>query len=1094
MLTATDFLDDNERQQIYNIAPGEGSVPLSIFRDKYSEELAYPGIFLGQKRPENEQRLVDVYYSDICKSELRRSDRRAAMSVENIFFKTKKLQMKILLGKSQIALRKCKGNNRFLTAGQLKQPDTLERLVHLDEGCKFLRALRGSPPYFETAKKDIFAMIRQLGPATLFCSFSSAETQWIHLLRILGKLVDDKDYSDIKLENLNWEEKCRLIQSDPVTCARHFDYQFNQFLRHFLMSSAAPLGKIADWFYRVEYQQRGSPHIHMLIWLEDAPAYGCNDDKDVTTFIDKIITCKKPDDDPELALLVNRQIHRHCQTCRKKSKAECRFNFPQPPMKSTTILHPLGDDVSETDVRKHKDTWKNISKHLNDMKEGENITFDQLLINLNVTDQNYHLAIRSRLNSPTIFLRRNPNELRVNNYNSACLKAWRANMDIQFVLDVYACAAYIVSYISKSQKGMSQLLRRACDEARAGNSSIKQQVRDIGNQFLNSVEISAQEAVYIVLQLPMRKRSRQVIFVNTTPPEERVQLLKPMNELEEMDDDSEEVHSGGLLNRYIQRPANFENISLADWAALYDSCQKPFVKKSKSTDLDNLPLETIDDDKNNDDELFDCAKETTQVGKPGKPKQHLKPRIIRSVWFNVKSQPEKHYRELLMLFTSWRNEETDLIGNSSSYQEHYFLLKEQIDKPMMQYAVCSEDLNEIEQDLHNTDYNYEQFDPIAPNTQNVELQDEAEGTEDLHPDFSESYDLSDDLGIPSTSLNNEPLILNELPDCEYRQMVQTLNKEQKEFFYHILHQIKTSETPFYCFLSGGAGVGKSHLTKALYQAALKYYNTRAGDDFHQIKVMLLAPTGKAAYTIKGNTVHSALAIPANQSLRNYKHLDSSRLNSLRSQFGGVKLIFVDEISMVGNGMFAIQLNNRLKDIKACREDFGGVSIIAIGDLFQLEPVMDAYIFKDLKNVDYAVLSPNLWQKHFKMFELVEIMRQRDSKLFAELLNRLREGKHTAADIAKLKERLIQEDINKPIDAPHLFIQNAKVDEFNQRAHNAATGNKFTINAQDSVIGATSPELRSKILRQIPNDPRKTKQLASTLCLAEGERTDLVMNI
>ena len=545
------------------------------------------------------------------------------------------------------------------------------------------------------------------------------------------------------------------------------------------MSSATPLGKIADWFYRVEYQQRGSPHIHMLIWLEDAPVYRCNNDSDVTTFIDKIITCKKPNNDPELVLLVNRQMHRHCQTCRKKSKAECRFNFPQPPMKSTNILHPLGDDVSETEVRKHKDTWKNISKHLNDMKEGEDITFDQLLINLNVTEQNYYLAIQSSLNSPTIFLRRNPNEQRVNNYNSACLKAWRANMDIQFVLDVYACAAYIVPYISKSQKGMSQLLRREYDEARAGNSSIKQQVRDIGNQFLNSVEISAQEAVYIVLQLPTRKSSRQVIFINTTPPEERVQLLKPMNEIEEMDDDSEEVHSSGLLNRYKQRPASFENISLADWAALYDSCQKPFMKKSKSTDLDNLPLETRDDDENNDDELFDCAKESTQVGKPGKPKQHLKPRIIRSVWFNVKSQSEKHYRELIMLFTSWRNEETDLMGNSSSYQEYYLLLKEQIDKQMMQYAVCSEDLNEIEQDLHNTDYNDEQFDPIAPNTQNVELQDEAEGTEDLHPDFSENYDLSDDLGIPSTSLNSEPLILNELPDCDFRQMIQTLNKEQK---------------------------------------------------------------------------------------------------------------------------------------------------------------------------------------------------------------------------------------------------------------------------------------------------------------------------
>ena len=153
------------------------------------------------------------------------------MSVENIFFKTKKLQTNILLGKSQVVLQKCKGNNRCLTAGQLKQKGTLERLVHLDEGYKFLRALRGSPPYFEKAKKDIFAMIRQLRPATLFCSFSSAETQWIHLLRILGKLVDDIEYSDTELENTKWEEKGRLIQSDPVTCARHFDYQFNQLLK-----------------------------------------------------------------------------------------------------------------------------------------------------------------------------------------------------------------------------------------------------------------------------------------------------------------------------------------------------------------------------------------------------------------------------------------------------------------------------------------------------------------------------------------------------------------------------------------------------------------------------------------------------------------------------------------------------------------------------------------------------------------------------------------------------------------------------------------------------------------------------------------------
>ena len=144
----------------------------------------------------------------------------------------------------------------------------------------------------------------------------------IGTLRILGKLIDHKDYSDKELDNLTWEEKCRLIQSDPVTCARHFDYQFNTFLKKFLMNEYAPLGKIKDWFYRVEYQQRRSHHVHMLIWLENAPVFGVAKDEDVIAFIDQIITGSKPENDAKLSELVNRQTHRHSHTCRKKSKLD----------------------------------------------------------------------------------------------------------------------------------------------------------------------------------------------------------------------------------------------------------------------------------------------------------------------------------------------------------------------------------------------------------------------------------------------------------------------------------------------------------------------------------------------------------------------------------------------------------------------------------------------------------------------------------------------------------------------------------------------------------------------------------------------------
>ena len=198
------------------------------------------------------------------------------------------------------------------------------------------------------------------------------------------------------------------------------------------------------------------------------------------------------------------------------------------------------------------------------------------------------------------------------------------------------------------------------------------------------------------------------------------------------------------------------------------------------------------------------------------------------------------------------------------------------------------------------------------------------------------------------------------------------------------------------------------MTKSIYQTALKCYNSHQGEDFHQVNILLLAPTGKAAFLIKGNTIHSALAIPASQSLKSYKQLDSSRLNTLRSLLGGVKLILLDEISMARNNMFTFQINNRLKDIKGSREDFGGVNVIAIVDLFQLQPVFDGYVFNDIQGSECSILSPNLWKKYFTMYELNEIMRQRESKIFAEILNRLREGKHTGNDIAKIKERCFNE--------------------------------------------------------------------------------------
>ena len=63
--------------------------------------------------------------------------------------------------------------------------------------------------------------------------------------------------------------------------------------------------------------------------------------------------------------------------------------------------------------------------------------------------------------------------MRVNLLNGKILLAWKANLDIQIVLEPYSCASYVVGYISKSKIGMSVQLEAAAIEDRTGNSDIK---------------------------------------------------------------------------------------------------------------------------------------------------------------------------------------------------------------------------------------------------------------------------------------------------------------------------------------------------------------------------------------------------------------------------------------------------------------------------------------------------------------------------------------------------------------------------------------------------------------------------------------------
>ena len=1101
---------------IISFAPGEGNKPLGIFMDKDSEFLSFPTIFCGKRRTDNEERKVPVSYSTVVKWELRCQDRRAAQSVPNLFYKLKKIQIKQIQDTASISLRKCKTKGKKYTAGDLKSEDYVNKLIHLDEGFRVLKNVRGSPAYFQKCKKDLFAMIRQLGNPTWFCSFSAAETRWTHLLKTLGRILDKKEYSDDEINNMTWQQKSNLIQRDPITCTRNFDHMVHIFIQDVIRSDIMPIGRIADYFYRVEFQQRGSPHIHGLFWVKDAPQYEKSSDEEVVSFIDKHVTCQKARSS-DMEGLVNLQLHRHAKTCKKMGHKVCRFNFPLPPMRNTVILTPLEEyDTLDKDKQKSiKDDAEKIKDQLDSMKYGEDINFEQFLDRLGLTEESYILAVRHTIKRNTFFLKRLPSEIRINNYNAQLLKAWRANMDLQYVLDPYACATYILSYITKGQRGMSRLLEKATEEVKLGNKDIAKKVRHIGNKFLNAVEVSAQEAAYLVLQMPMRRSTRDFQFINTSHPDERTFLLKKLDKIKELPDNSCDIESDNFIKRYQRRPKQLQNTCLADFVAWFNC-----VKDNESnTDLvDNFDIasdkflpETLfesnindDDPCNVDENISDqqCAPQQLKMKGGMKLIKRRKPKIIRSVRFHESKDPENYYREQLMLYSPWRKENTDLLSGCESYQERFNQINEVVLGNRQNYEHHSEILDKAMEDLDND--NLENiFDSVAPNAQHNNEQDIAKKQKpsELFGCFDpgnnkqhSQYDLLDDMGIFPRSNDQEELLVKRISNDEYRKLVRSLNEKQRQFFYHVLHSVKTSDDPLRLFLSGGAGVGKSTVTNALYEALIRYLNSIAGENPDEINVIKAAPTGKAAFNIKGNTLHAAFKIPANKGFE-YCALDSDRLNTIRAKLRKLKVLFIDEISMVGSGMFNF-LNQRLQQIMGNKEPFGGITVITVGDLFQLKPVFDRWIFEN-PNTCYGALASNLWADLFTLFELTDIMRQKDDKQFAELLNRLREGKHFEQDIQCLKRRLLDTAPgreNYPMETTHLFTTNASVNAHNNSMYAKCQSDKCQIKAIDIVVGDISDDLKKKMKNKIPDDPTKTMGLYSVTQIATNAKYDLTTNV
>ena len=209
--------------------------------------------------------------------------------------------------------------------------------------------------------------------------------------------------------------------------------------------------------------------------------------------------------------------------------------------------------------------------------------------------------------------------------------------------------------------------------------------------------------------------------------------------------------------------------------------------------------------------------------------------------------------------------------------------------------------------------------------------------------------------------------------------------------YEAAAQFVLNEHEGNLFVTGRAGTGKSTLLRTLR-------------DMITVPNVVVAPTGLAAVTAGGQTIHSFFGFPP-------KLIQPSDIR--RSRNGGImrrlQMLIIDEVSMVRSDLMnAIDLSLRLNRGRP-RDPFGGVRLVLFGDLHQLPPVVqrgeEAEYLQDTHGGPFFFSIEALREgAGTTLLELGEVFRQRDEALL-DVLNRVREGAADEDDLSALNERV-----------------------------------------------------------------------------------------
>ena len=771
-------------------------------------------------------------------------------------------------------------------------PDGTKKIVNPENVLSIFKKIPGTPLYWKQFRQELFAAMNQLGQFHLFFTLSCGESRWPeefasilrqkgHDVKFLSEpwngndddiIIDGKPFSQYREDNISSVTK--FFQEHYFDLTRNFAHKVDTFINKILMS-----GQIEHYKYRVEFQARGMPHIHGVAWFKKEvikdylDENGDFDFNKIQTFVDKNMTVSADTGDPKLNKTVKDvQTHKHTKSCQRGGK--CRFGYNKLPSDETLIALPLSDEFTEEEKKEKMSKAKKILEKAKEVldslsDDATDITLMEFLTLCELDYDEYKDALKISENGVNIILKRTVAERSINNYNPLFLKAWRANIDVQLCLDPYSVITYITDYITKYENEMTEELLKAVEETK--NWENREAMHYCIRTYFQSLEVGVSQSTYkVVPGLKLKHSNLKTIFCGTGFPQNRsshwqkVLPTEDRNEEEDDDDCGTEQEAIAIEGRegkykksksyhsnYRLRPECLRHMCLAQFATSYEPTKTKF--KSDSPDFfENGSLEK------GDLKFFHNGEPMPKkiILKDGScmvlRKKH--PSILR-IYSSKKTTHEEVYSEML-LFLPWQEETKELKANDPEecfkvYEENFSTIDNNRGK-MFPHAQRVNFLENLITSNENTKSKHI-CDSIDAQSQQQNIEDKAKC-----PPIDKSLLPNEDGEETKTFLESSFKRIMIDTDEEMRRDVRNFSSEQRtafDMFIKFCKDVKRSRKnpepepdPPRVIVHGGGGVGKSYLIKTLAKWA-EFYLLEEGDQPLHPRVLLLAPTGKAASLI-----------------------------------------------------------------------------------------------------------------------------------------------------------------------------------------------------------------------------------------------------